>query len=56
MSIAHTLDKCHRKPKGQSRMENPDKLATPSNQEWTLQRHWQHRAHKTKTNKTNNTT
>jgi hypothetical protein len=24
------------------------------NQEWTIQRNWQHRAHKTKTNKTKN--
>jgi hypothetical protein len=24
------------------------------NEEWTMQRHWQHWAHKTKTNKTEN--
>jgi hypothetical protein len=49
-------------PKGQSRMENPEKLATPGtqntgqinvrenrrdNQEWKIQKNWQHWEHKT---------
>jgi len=44
-------------------MDNPEKLATFStqdNQEWTIQRNWQHSAHKTqdkdKQNKKHNTT
>jgi hypothetical protein len=47
-----------RKPKGQSRMDNPDKTKGAikngqsrenqrGNQEWTIQRHWQHWVHKT---------
>ena len=27
-------------------MDNPEKLATLCTQEWTIQRHWQHCAHK----------
>jgi hypothetical protein len=49
-------------PKGQSRMENPEKLATlgtqntgqinvrenrRDNQEWKIQKNWQHWVHKT---------
>jgi hypothetical protein len=49
-------------PKGQSRMENPEKLATlgtqntgqinvrenrRDNQEWKIQKNWQHWEHKT---------
>jgi hypothetical protein len=47
-----------RKPKGQSRMDNPEKTKGAikngqsrenqrGNQEWTIQRHWQHWVHKT---------
>jgi hypothetical protein len=51
-----------RKPKEQSRMDNPETLAIlgtqdtgqinirenrRGNQEWTIQRHWQHWVHKT---------
>ena len=49
-----------RKTKGKSRMDNPEKLATfgtqdtgrrqsklRGNQEWTIQRNWQHLVHKT---------
>ena len=28
-------------------MDNPETLATLGTQEWTIQRHWQHWAHKT---------
>ena len=54
-----------RKPKEQSRMDNPEKTKGAikngqsrenqrSNQEWTIQRHWQHwvTRQRTKTNKT----
>ena len=34
---------------------NPEKTET-GNQEWTIQRHWKHGVHKTKTNKRKNTT
>ena len=49
-----------RQTEGQSRMDNPEKLATfgtqdtgrrqtklRGNQEWTIQRNWQHLVHKT---------
>jgi hypothetical protein len=42
---------CSRKPKGQSRMNNPETLATlDTRQIQTIQRHWQHWTHKTNTN------
>jgi hypothetical protein len=43
---------------GQSRMDNPEKLATLGNQEWTIQRETGnigYTRHRTKTNKTKNT-
>ena len=41
-------NKRQRKPKGRSRMDNPEKLATRrGNQEWTIQRNWQHWVHNT---------
>jgi len=58
----HRTNKRQRKTRGQSRMDNPETLATLStqdtgqisvrekrenNQEWTIQRHWQHGVHKT---------
>jgi hypothetical protein len=57
----HRTNKCYRKSKWQSRMDNPETLATldtqnteqinvrenqSGNQEWTIQRHWQHWMHK----------
>ena len=64
-NIGYTRDstnKCQRKSKWQSRMDNLETLATlgtqetgqinvrenrSGNQEWTIQRHWQHWVHKT---------
>ena len=69
-NIGHRTNKRQRKTKGQSRMNNTETLATfdtqdtgqiyvrenrRGNQEWTIQRDWQHLAHKTKTNKTKTT-
>ena len=44
--------KHQRKLKGQTRMDNPEKLATlgtqgEDKQEWTIQRNWKHWEHKT---------
>jgi hypothetical protein len=58
----HRTNNCWRKAMGQSRMDNPDILATLGtqytgqinvrekrwdNQEWTIQRYWQRWAHNT---------
>ena len=57
----HKINKRQRIPKGQSKIDNPEKLATQGtqdtgqinvreyrrgNQKWTIQRNWQHRVHK----------
>ena len=57
----YRINKRQRKPKGKSEMDNLEKLATlgtqdtgqinvrenrRGNQKWTIQRHWQHWAHK----------
>ena len=52
-----------RKPKGQSRIDNPETLATwvnirenrRDNQELTIQKHWQQWTHKTKDEDKQNT-
>ena len=58
----HRTNKCQRIPNGQSKIDNPEKLATQDTQDtgqinvreyqrgdqkWTIQRNWQHRVHKT---------